>query len=63
MDKWTKQCKCGNFIPTPYEMCDTCLLAEYGLLEKIREDDSGYETLKVEDIISILRILDKRALR
>jgi len=29
MKKWTKKCKCGNFISDEYELCDYCLLQKY----------------------------------
>jgi len=51
--KWTKKCKCGNFIPDEYELCDYCLLKKYNLYET---SPWGYEGLfSRKDVITALR--------
>lgn len=59
---WTKRCKCGNFIPDEYEICDWCLLDKYNLKGRRDSQDSmslGPTYYTEEDVVTALRKAEK----
>jgi len=55
---WIKKCKCGNFIPDEYELCDNCLLKKYNLYpESIWFSNYGtsFQYFPEEEVIRALR--------
>lgn len=66
MEKFKKRCKstneagfqCENFIPEEYDICDSCLLARYGLVGRFDSDDCdgmGPFYYEEDDVIESLR--------
>jgi len=59
--KWFKKCKCGNYIPDEYEICDFCLIQKYS--EELGMGISSYGFFDVlypkSNIVKALRKAEK----
>ena len=55
--KWTKQCKCGYYIPDEYDRCDKCLLKDFNeqLETPITIDALGGYLYLEEEVVKALR--------
>ena len=54
--KWTKQCKCGYYIPDEYDRCDKCLLKDFNeqLETPITIDELGDYLYLEEEVVKAL---------
>jgi len=60
--RWTKQCKCGSYIPDEYEECDRCLLKRHNVTWEETEWHGTYplqtEYLAIEKVVELIRKLE-----
>ena len=54
-ERWWKRCKCGSYMPSSYDKCDSCLEAEFDLL--------NYDHKHILGVIRTLRYKLARARR
>lgn len=59
-ERWTKQCKCGNFMPAWEKICDRCLLSKYlpqfsGRYDSCDPEGRGTKYYTEEDVVIALR--------
>lgn len=60
-ERWTKECKCSNYIPDEYEVCDWCLLRKYDLTlkGKYHYESMNESCYSEKDVVEALRKAEK----